>query len=58
VENPPDDLIHSHQSGYVSLKVYDLCGKEVATLVEGMQTAGQHKASFTLDRQSSTGTYF
>lgn len=45
------------QSGYVSLKVYDLLGREVATLVAGAQDAGQHTATFNAASVSS-GVYF
>jgi hypothetical protein len=45
------------RSGYVSLKVYDLLGREVATLVAGAQDAGQHTATFDAARFSS-GVYF
>lgn len=34
------------KSGHVSLVVYDLTGRAVATLVEGVRTAGQHDVSF------------
>ncbi len=41
----------------VSLKVYDITGKEVATLFNGMQAAGYHKVAFNADHLTS-GIYF
>ena len=43
--------------GYVTLKVYDMIGKEVATLVNGMQEAGEHTTSFNASHLPS-GLYF
>jgi hypothetical protein len=34
------------KTGKVSLKVFNLLGEEVATLVQGMQSAGTHTALF------------
>lgn len=42
---------------YVSLKVYDILGKEVAILVNGKQEAGTHVVAFDGSRLSS-GVYF
>ena len=42
---------------YVTLKVYDVLGKEVATLVEGVQSAGSHMARFDGSAVRS-GVYF
>jgi hypothetical protein len=44
-------------AGYVNLKVYDMLGKEVATLVNGMQEAGEQHATFTASEYPS-GLYF
>ncbi len=44
-------------AGRVTLKVYDALGREVVTLVEGMQTAGSHTATFDATSLPS-GTYF
>jgi hypothetical protein len=41
----------------VTLKVYDAIGREVATLVNGMQEAGEHAASFNASHLPS-GLYF
>lgn len=45
------------QKDFVSLKVYNSAGKEVATLVNGSISAGSHKVSFNSSSLSS-GVYF
>jgi pectate lyase len=42
---------------YTSLRVYDIYGREVATLVEGVKSAGSHTAEFNGSNLSS-GVYF
>jgi hypothetical protein len=42
---------------YVSLRVYDLLGREVARLVDGVVPAGNHTATFSSQAVAS-GTYF
>lgn len=44
------------QSGYTTLKVYDMLGKEVATLVNGELKSGAHSVNFNASNLSS-GTY-
>ncbi|ACF12813.1 5'-Nucleotidase domain protein [Chloroherpeton thalassium ATCC 35110] len=44
-------------SGFVTLKVYDILGREVATLVNEQMKAGQHIATFNAARFAS-GVYF
>ena len=44
-------------SGFVTLKVYDMLGREVKTLVNEVKTAGFHKAQFTAEELAS-GAYF
>jgi hypothetical protein len=44
-------------AGRITLKVYNVQGQEVATLVNGNATAGVHEAVFTTD-VLPTGTYF
>jgi hypothetical protein len=44
---------------YVTLKVYDLLGKEIATLVDEMKRPGKYNSKFSiLNSQLSTGVYF
>ncbi len=45
------------KSSYVTLKVYDVLGREVAELVNGDLQAGSHSINFDASRLSS-GTYF
>ncbi len=45
------------QSGNISLKVYDLSGKEVANLVDGFKSAGSYIVSFNASSLPS-GAYF
>ncbi|MDP2209849.1 MAG: alpha/beta fold hydrolase [Bacteroidota bacterium] len=45
------------QNAHVTLKVYDILGREVRTLFEGKQFAGTYKATFNAD-QLASGVYF
>ena len=45
------------RGGQVTLRVYDLTGRQVATLVQGVQPAGTHEVAFDATTLSS-GTYF
>lgn len=45
------------RDGYVSLKVFDLTGREVATLIDGIVTAGEHAVDFDASRLAN-GVYF
>jgi hypothetical protein len=44
-------------AGNVSLKIYDILGREVATLVNGRQSAGEYAATFNAAKLAS-GIYF
>ncbi|MGE5364470.1 MAG: T9SS type A sorting domain-containing protein, partial [Bacteroidota bacterium] len=44
------------ESGYMTLKVYDMLGREVARLIDGYRNAGSYSAIFDAGRFSS-GTY-
>lgn len=47
------------RAGFVSLKVYDLLGKEVATIVSGSLLSGPHTYRFSArEHQLSSGIYF
>jgi hypothetical protein len=45
------------ESGYLTLKVYDLRGREVTTILEGFQSAGIYTVNFDASRLSG-GMYF
>ena len=52
----PKGLLHS-ELGFVSLKVYDVLGKEVATLVNESLSPGTYKVEFNGSNLTS-GIYF
>ena len=61
--NPTTTIKYSiPQSGKVTLKVYDLLGNEVATLVDEYLPAGTYEAEFSVGQDSSpdiaSGIYF
>ena len=56
--NPRTELrFEIPETGLTTLKVYDILGKEIATLVNGRLTAGTHQVSFDA-RDLPTGLYF
>lgn len=55
--NPTTNIQYSiNETGPVTLKVYDMTGREVATLVNSRMNAGQHTVSFDASNLSS-GVY-
>ncbi len=46
------------KSGFVTLKVYDLLGREIATLVNKAESAGYHSVSFSPSSLVNSGVYF
>jgi hypothetical protein len=56
--NPSTTISYSvPKNAFVSLKVYDVSGKEIKILVNGMQTAGTKEVSFDASNLPS-GVYF
>jgi hypothetical protein len=56
--NPSTSISYTlAQAGNVSLRVFDVTGKEVTRLVDGVQPAGEHKVQFDASRMQS-GVYF
>lgn len=56
--NPQTEIRYTlDRSGPVSLKIFDLVGREVQTLVQQVQSAGSHRVSFSGARLPS-GVYF
>jgi hypothetical protein len=56
--NPTTTIVYNiPQRSNVSLKVYDLTGREIATLVQEVQEAGSHSVNFNAEKLSS-GVYF
>jgi hypothetical protein len=56
--NPTTNIQYTLKStGNVSLKVYDVVGRQVASLVDGIQNAGNHEVKF-LASDLASGVYF
>lgn len=56
--NPTTNIVYSLKAASdVSLKIYDLVGREVETLASGRKAAGQYTVTFNASRLSS-GVYF
>ncbi len=56
--NPTTNISYTvPDSDVVTLKIYDMLGREVRTLVHGLQPAGTHSVHFSESRIAS-GTYF
>lgn len=55
--NPTTNILFSiNEPGNVTLKVYDLTGREVASLIDGRMSAGEHNVTFDAT-QLSSGVY-
>ncbi|HBZ39391.1 MAG TPA: hypothetical protein DEO59_13265 [Balneola sp.] len=55
--NPTTNINYSiDQTGFVTLKVYDITGREVATLVNNRENAGDHTVTFDATNLAS-GVY-
>jgi len=47
------------RANHITLKVYDLLGREIAALVDGYKSAGNYSASFSINNnEKSSGIYF
>jgi hypothetical protein len=55
--HPSSSYLKGQQGRFVSLKVYDLLAREVATLVDGLQAAGEHQVQWNA-AQYPSGAYF
>lgn len=56
--NPSTDINFTlAKSGNITLKVYDISGSEVATLVDGFMISGKHSVKFN-SKDSTSGIYF
>ena len=56
--NPSTEIIYTlAKSGNITLKVYNLLGSEVATLVNGFMESGKHSAKFNA-KDYTSGVYF
>lgn len=56
--NPSTEILFAiRETGPVSLKVYDMLGRQVAVLVDEIMPAGEYKVKFTA-AQFASGTYF
>ncbi|MGE5679417.1 MAG: M6 family metalloprotease domain-containing protein [Bacillota bacterium] len=60
--NPTTSIRYSvPEDAHVTLKVYDILGKELATLVDEVKSAGSHTVNFSISNggvQHSSGIYF
>lgn len=46
------------QSGFVTLKIYDVIGQEVKTLVERFENPGEYSVEFNTTQNMASGVYF
>ncbi len=56
--NPATTIRYSLASAqHVTLKVFDILGREVATLVNGLKAAGAYEVKFNASQLSNSGVY-
>ncbi len=56
--NPSTQIKYSLKNdGFVTIKIYNLLGKEIATLINGYETSGEHTINFNAQNLTS-GIYF
>jgi hypothetical protein len=56
--NPSTNIsYHLSEAGNVTLKIYDILGNEITTIVNGYKSAGEHTVSFDASKLAS-GIYF
>ncbi len=57
--NPSTTIVYSlPEQSFISLKLFDLMGREAANLVDGEQSSGEHRFDFTATSTLSSGVYF
>ncbi|MDY0082987.1 MAG: M14 family zinc carboxypeptidase [Ignavibacteriaceae bacterium] len=58
--NPSPYQVEGHRERFITLKVYDILGNEIATLVDDYKPAGEYEVEFEAsnNRSLSSGIYF
>lgn len=47
------------ETGYIKIKIYDIMGKEITTLVDGVKSKGKYSFQFSMEHYHlSSGIYF
>jgi hypothetical protein len=55
--NPTTHISFSSDGGYVQIKIFDMLGREIQTLVDGQLSPGTHDVVFDAERLPA-GTYY